>query len=241
MKDRKKSSANQQYSLAPNAKIDGTHFYKEVVLIPSAVVRSFGEGLVSDLYKSSRDWIFRKGPLVFTLYDWKSTSLYDSDMWSPDELWASTEPFDLHVGSKKPATIDDVDQFIAFLTQETSAGDNGGEVNCCGIEGPTDTAEPWCMTKIGDGQWMIHLEDGSCIAVVGDGVREGDPAQAEANGRLIAAAPELLEYCKMLLDDVTRMAVDPEVGIGWDWKLTETNLRKAVAKAEKKSAPNSEE
>jgi hypothetical protein len=55
--------------------------------------------------------------------------------------------------------------------------------------------------------------------------------ESVANARLIAAAPELLEACEMLLEDVVAMAEDPEAGRHWDWSLTERNLRNVIAKA----------
>lgn len=220
----KPTSATSTYSLAGDSDADGTHLFGEVQLSPASVVRRFGCGSGGDEYKVSRTWVFRKGPLVFTLYDWKSTSLYDSDMWSPDELWASTEPFDLHVGSKQPATQDDVDQFIAFLMQQTSARAprdehthdrekhdaicNCGKFPDCSVEIPAHTVGPWEITKNGVGEWMIHLEDLSCIAVVGDGPRECDPVTAEANAHLIAAAPELLSLVQLF-----RNACDDRISI----------------------------
>ena len=55
------------------------------------------------------------------------------------------------------------------------------------------TAGPWQVTNIEHGSWQIHLEDLSPLATVGDGTHEGDPETAEANARLIAAAPEMFE------------------------------------------------
>ena len=114
------SSALSSFIRAPNAEMNATHRFGEIQIIPSAVVRCFGEGESGDGFKVFRTWIFRRGDLVFTLYDWKSTSLFDAEMWTPQELWASHEPFDLHIGSKEPATANDVDEFIAYLLQATS-------------------------------------------------------------------------------------------------------------------------
>ena len=97
-----------------------THRFGEVQLIPRSVIRCFGEGESGDGFKVSRTWVFRRGELVFTLYDWKSTNLFDSEMWTPEELWASGEVFDFHVGSREPATESDVADFIAFLQQTAS-------------------------------------------------------------------------------------------------------------------------
>ena len=96
-----------------------THFYAEVVLIPAAVADTFCCGHDGDEYKISRRWTFRKGDLIFTVYDWKSTSLYEPGMWTPDELWSSWNPFPLHIGSKEPATDTDVAEFAKWLQKAT--------------------------------------------------------------------------------------------------------------------------
>lgn len=114
------SPASDSFVPIPGNLAHGTHFFEEIAIQPASIVRCFGRGGSGDGFKVSRQWAFRKGELVFTLYDWKCTSLYDPDFWSPDELWQSDWPFDLHVGSKEPATEKDVAEFIAFIQQTTS-------------------------------------------------------------------------------------------------------------------------
>jgi hypothetical protein len=121
---RKSSSANDAFVLTISAASDGTHCFAEVQLGPASVVRCFGKGFDGDGFKVSREWVFRRGHLVFTLYDWKSTALYERGMWTPDELWASEWPFDLHVGSKDPATKKDIEEFVDFLQRATSPTDH---------------------------------------------------------------------------------------------------------------------
>lgn len=116
MEDNTSSSAD--FVLAPDTDAGGTHLYTEVLLPPRAVIRRFGNGSQGDEFKVSREWIFRKGELVFTLYDWKSTNLYEPGLFSPDELWACEEPLDLHIGSKEPATAQDAAAFAAWLEHE---------------------------------------------------------------------------------------------------------------------------
>lgn len=118
------TTSSATFVVAPDASSDFTHLFGEVELRPAAVVRCFGNGTDSDEFKVSRQWKFKKGDLVFTLYDWKSTNLYDSEMWSPEELWASNEPFPLHIGSKEPATHDDAKEFAQFLCEMTSQDEN---------------------------------------------------------------------------------------------------------------------
>ena len=79
----------------------------------------------------------------------------------------------------------------------------------------------------------VLLADGSHLASVGDGIRDGGSDETiAANARLMSVAPELLEYCKMLLEDCKAMAEDHSVGGDWDWSLTERNLCEVIGKAE---------
>jgi hypothetical protein len=114
------SLASDSYVLSPGNLANGTGFIDEIAITPTRVVRRFGAGNPGDNYKVSRQWAFRKDELVFTLYDWKCTNLYAPDFWTPEELWQSDWPFDLHIGSKEPATEADVQAFAAYLQQETS-------------------------------------------------------------------------------------------------------------------------
>lgn len=113
------NSTSSSYERTSSRETDRTHFYAEVILIPAAVADTFCCGYDGDDYKVSRKWTFRKGNLIFTLYDWKSTNLYDKAMWAPEELWSSWEPFDLHIGSKEPATSTDVAEFANWLKRVT--------------------------------------------------------------------------------------------------------------------------
>jgi hypothetical protein len=93
---------------------------------------------------------------------------------------------------------------------------------------PAHTAGPWFVDRQSPYSAIcIKPIPGKIVCDI-----EGADAEAEANASLIAAAPELLEYCKMLLEDVERMAEDFEIGREWDWSLTEQNLKAVIAKAE---------
>ena len=119
------SPAENSYVLTSSGESDGTHQFDEVAITPACVVRCFGQGFRGDGFKVSRQWVFRKGKLVFTLYDWKSTDLYEPGMWTASELWACEWTFDLCVGSKHPATKKDVAEFVAFLLRATSTEAEG--------------------------------------------------------------------------------------------------------------------
>ena len=87
------------FKLNNDADINGTSLAGYVMLAPSKLVATFGEPKVGDEYKVSGEYSFEnKDGGVATLYDWKCTSLYDSDMWSPEEFWNCSEPMEFHIG-----------------------------------------------------------------------------------------------------------------------------------------------
>jgi len=76
----------------------GTSFHGVYIDVnPSDLFLFFGDGGESDGYKVSKEWVFEYKEMVFALYDWKSTSLYDEDLPSPKEFWAQ-ESVELHIG-----------------------------------------------------------------------------------------------------------------------------------------------
>ena len=65
------------------------------------------------------------------------------------------------------------------------------------ITSPAHTPGPWTFLKNGLNSYSVQLADASPLASVGDGVHDGAPdGMVEANARLIAAAPDLLEACR---------------------------------------------
>jgi hypothetical protein len=81
------------------------------------------------------------------------------------------------------------------------------------------------------GGFVVRSARGGFLAWVGTGSVRRDAA----NAQLMAAAPELLAYCKLLLQDVSHMAADAGAGATWDWVLTERNLKNLIAQAEGRS------
>ena len=102
------------FKLDDHADSGGTSLKGSVELAPSRLVEKFGTPQQSDGYKTSGEYTFRGADgLVFCLYDWKASTLYDSDGIHPDELWASDEPFMFNVGGNAPAS-----EFIDWLKGE---------------------------------------------------------------------------------------------------------------------------
>jgi hypothetical protein len=81
------------------------------------------------------------------------------------------------------------------------------------------------------GDWFVQAERASCfdLAVVNNG---GDEAECLANAHLIAAAPDLLEACKLARDTlaIKTPACDRLEGSIVDWTLS--TLSAAIRKAE---------
>ena len=103
------------FKLDNDANSGGTCLRGHVELVPRRLVEKFGYPSESDSYKSSGEYTFRgEDRDVWTLYDWKSTTLYAPDGIHPDELWASDEVFEFHVGGNAPAS-----DFIDWLEKET--------------------------------------------------------------------------------------------------------------------------
>ena len=78
-----------------------THRVGEVMASPTRLIEVFGKPMESDGYKSSGEYIFKGDDgSVFTLYDWKMTSLYDEYYESPQSLWSGTMPIQFNIGGK---------------------------------------------------------------------------------------------------------------------------------------------
>ncbi len=91
---------------------------------------------------------------------------------------------------------------------------------------PAHTAGPWEVKKALSGSLCIRNGYGFYLAEIfqGEGIKE----EIEANARLIAAAPELLDVCKMMLP-----YLDHVVGQS-NTNKARTNAQAAIAKAEGK-------
>lgn len=80
----------------------GTFYQGEIDLIPKNVVRAFGKPSIGDDYKVSGEYAFVNGNKVFTLYDWKWTTLYDkNNPFTPKGLWMLDKPFRFNIGGNK--------------------------------------------------------------------------------------------------------------------------------------------
>jgi len=114
------------FTLKLDADACGTSGRGEICLPPRALVERFGPPKPFDNYKISGEYVFVDGDgNVYTLYDWKSTSLYNDGEWpnfppafpTPEELWAGAEAFEFHIGAGPDA---DVAAFARWLAGEVA-------------------------------------------------------------------------------------------------------------------------
>ena len=97
----------------------GTSFHNVTITVnPLKLLKFLGKDYVSDDYKISREWICEFNGNVFTVYDWKETSLYDERLPSPDAFWSGSE-VELHVGSHLGAPYEH--EFVDALMAELNA------------------------------------------------------------------------------------------------------------------------
>jgi len=103
------------FRLNQDADINGSHRQSEVYASPARLIEKFGEPIESDGYKVSGEYIFDNDEgEVFTLYDWKATTLYCPDYGvTPSDFWARTIPVQFNVGGKTNAL-----DFVQWLSGE---------------------------------------------------------------------------------------------------------------------------
>jgi hypothetical protein len=96
-----------------NANVNGTSLKGHITCEYAYIVKKFGQPLDGDDYKVSGEWHFTddKGN-AFTLYDWKSTELYDSGLPSVEQFRAKKQAT-FNVGASVDAT-----DFIDWLKTE---------------------------------------------------------------------------------------------------------------------------
>jgi hypothetical protein len=112
------------FQLDFTARTDGTHNIGHINLSPAQLVERFGKPKKCDEYKVSGQYTFvDDSARVYTLYDYKSTSLYndfidqgiESELPTPEEFWAAGKPYDFQIGGKKNC---DVGAFKVWLRYE---------------------------------------------------------------------------------------------------------------------------
>jgi hypothetical protein len=103
---------------------DGTSRMGEIELVYSDIVLAFGEPEESDGYKVSGEWTFINDETgeVFTLYDWKSTSLYDSDGPSVEAFRACPSPQQFNIGGNHKGSVEEFKQLLRAQIEWVKSG-----------------------------------------------------------------------------------------------------------------------
>ena len=93
---------------------NGTSGMGNIQVAPADLVLAFGQPGESDGFKVSGEYTFHdeESDVVFTMYDWKSTSLYDERAQSPEQFWAQTKPTTINIGGNHKG---DIEQFKRMI------------------------------------------------------------------------------------------------------------------------------
>ena|SRR5581483_10481158 len=110
------------FTLTPDADIDGTHKIGEIVLVARQLVDRFGPPEEGDGYKVSGEYRFEDAQgCVYTIYDWKETTLFDDGVEegeepsapTPEEFWGNENPTTFQIGGRE---ANDVEAFKTWLS-----------------------------------------------------------------------------------------------------------------------------
>ena len=124
MNNQQNIETEKTYKLNKQASSDGTSLRGNVTISTKRLTELFGLPSSSDGYKSSGEYIFTsEAGDVFTLYDWKSTSLYDEEMMAPEEFWNQSSPVTLNIGAKSTVGVGG---FMSFLATSLRFAESGG-------------------------------------------------------------------------------------------------------------------
>lgn len=102
------------YKVDPNADLSNTSWVADLQVAPVDVVRALGAPQRgANAYKVSGVYSFVEGLRVFTLYDWKATSLYSEELPSPLSFWNGQSEVRFSIGSN----CEDAGDFICWLEE----------------------------------------------------------------------------------------------------------------------------
>lgn len=92
------------FKLSQDADTNGSHRQSEIYVSPAKLIEKFGEPIESDGYKVSGEYVFDNDEgEVFTLYDWKATTLYDDYGVTPSDFWQEQSAVQFNIGGKTNA------------------------------------------------------------------------------------------------------------------------------------------
>ena len=116
-----------EYRINPNVETGGTSRFGEVMLKPVELLMVFGKPHVMDSYKVSGEYIFEHAETgtPITLYDWKYTTLYESDGIEPVDFWKLDEEVQFNIGSKNSYAFGFDEWIKSFIKDELNKINKG--------------------------------------------------------------------------------------------------------------------
>lgn len=115
-----------EFRFDPDADTDQTYRRGSIKIAPRRLMDVFGPPLEADGYKVSGQYTFTDGAgNVFTVYDWKATTLFDDGSGereeltppTPEEFWGNWYPEALNIGGRAGG---DLDAFRRWLMEQTA-------------------------------------------------------------------------------------------------------------------------
>lgn len=127
-----------------NEVANGTFRVGEIEVSPIDLIRAFGLPGKSDNYKVSGEYVFHdvKTGAVFTIYDWKLTSLYSEGRISPNNFWKMDDKITFNVGGNRKH---DAEEFISKVNNYIKWVKEGGrelEKEILQLPADNDTFKP---------------------------------------------------------------------------------------------------
>ena len=103
----------------PN-KIDGPCLIGYIKIRPVNLIKKFGFPNMCDRCHVTGEYAFASAHGdVFTLYDWKYTTLYDSDnTYKPEEFWNLQHPMEFNIGSNSKHNLNKFKSFVKTARSE---------------------------------------------------------------------------------------------------------------------------
>ena len=95
--------------------LNGTSYVGEINIEPVKIVKAFGNPEPSDGYKVSGEYVFlsEDEKAIYTLYDWKWTTLYDeNNPFTPEEFWKSRDKQVLNIGGYNDRSLSHFKKWI---------------------------------------------------------------------------------------------------------------------------------
>jgi len=102
-----------------DARVGGTSLAGYVDVSPARLIEVFGAPAEADEFKVSMTYTFEDAEgRIFTVYDWKATTLYGGTRLTPSALRRQTEPFPFHIGAHSGVPLSG---FVAWLEDRCAA------------------------------------------------------------------------------------------------------------------------